>query len=264
MLIHPNFDPTIISIGPISIRWYGLMYLLGFLAAWRLGRGRAARPDSGWTVAQFDDLLTYCILGLILGARIGWQLFYDFSSFVRDPLTIVRIWQGGMSFHGGFLGLVATAILFGRKHGKTFLDVADFLSPLAPPGLFFGRIGNFINAELWGRPTEVPWGMVFPLAGDFPRHPSQLYQAFFEGLVLFLLVYGWSAKPRPKGSTVGLFLLGYGVFRFGMEFFREPDAQLGFVALDFLSMGQILSAPMILAGLWLFLRKSPSPLKKRT
>ena len=250
MLIHPDFDPVAFSLGPLHVRWYGLMYLLGFLAGWALGRYRASRPNSGWTAAQVDDLVFYIALGVILGGRIGYILFYGFGSFLRDPLALFRVWEGGMSFHGGFLGVLLAMVLFARKHYKGFWPTMDFVAPLIPPGLFFGRIGNFINGELWGRVTDLPWGMVFRQTGDgLPRHPSQLYQTALEGVALFLIVWLFSAKPRPAMAVSGVFALSYGVFRFLVEFVRQPDPQLGYLAFGWLTMGQILSLPLIAVGI---------------
>jgi len=250
MLIHPNFDPVAFSLGPLKVRWYGLMYLCGFVAGWGLGRYRAARPGSGWTGQQVDDLIFYAALGVILGGRGGYILFYHFGAFLADPLLLLRIWEGGMSFHGGLLGVLLAMALYARKLGKGFFEVTDFIAPLVPPGLFFGRIGNFINGELWGRVSDVPWAMVFHTlgAGNQPRHPSPLYEAALEGVALFVILWLYSAKPRPTMAVSGLFLLCYGGFRFVVEFFRQPDAHLGFVAFDWLSMGQLLSLPMLIAG----------------
>ena len=250
MLIHPNFDPVAFSLGPLKVRWYGLMYLCGFVAGWGLGRYRAARPSSGWTGQQVDDLIFYAALGVILGGRGGYILFYHFGAFLADPLLLLRIWEGGMSFHGGLLGVLLAMALYARKLGKGFFEVTDFIAPLVPPGLFFGRIGNFINGELWGRVSDVPWAMVFHTlgAGNQPRHPSPLYEAALEGVALFVILWLYSAKPRPTMAVSGLFLLCYGGFRFVVEFFRQPDAHLGFVAFDWLSMGQLLSLPMLIAG----------------
>jgi phosphatidylglycerol:prolipoprotein diacylglycerol transferase len=226
------------------------MYLCGFVAGWGLGRYRAARPGSGWTGQQVDDLIFYAALGVILGGRVGYILFYHFGAFLADPLLLLRIWEGGMSFHGGLLGVLLAMALYARKLGKGFFEVTDFIAPLVPPGLFFGRIGNFINGELWGRVSDVPWAMVFHTlgAGNQPRHPSPLYEAALEGVALFVILWLYSAKPRPTMAVSGLFLLCYGAFRFVVEFFRQPDAHLGFVAFDWLSMGQLLSLPMLIAG----------------
>ena len=249
MLVHPDFDPVAFSLGPLHVRWYGLMYLLGFLAGWALGRYRANRPGSGWTPEQVDDLVFYIALGVILGGRIGYVLFYGFGNFLRDPLALFRVWEGGMSFHGGFLGVLLAMGLFARKHQKSFWPTVDFIAPLIPPGLFFGRIGNFINGELWGRVTDLPWGMVFRQTGDgLPHHPSQLYQAALEGVALFVIVWLFSAKPRPAMAVSGVFALAYGVFRFLVEFVRQPDPQLGYLAFGWVTMGQVLSLPLIAVG----------------
>ena len=252
MLIHPDFDPIAFSLGPLHVRWYGLMYLFGFVGGWALGRYRAGRPGfSGWQKQQVDDLVFYIALGVILGGRFGYVLFYNFNNLLSDPLMLLRIWEGGMSFHGGLLGVLVAMALYARKVQKTFFQVTDFIAPLIAPGLFFGRIGNFINGELWGRASDVPWAMVFHTigAGEAPRHPSQLYQAALEGLALFLIVWFYSARPRPTMAVSGLFLISYGLFRFIVEFFREPDSHIGFVAFDWLTMGQILSLPMVIFGI---------------
>ena len=248
MLTAPQIDPVAIQLGPLAIRWYGLMYLVGFLAAWWLGRRRARAAASGWRAEQVDDLIFYGALGVILGGRIGYTLFYGFEQLLQDPLFILRIWQGGMSFHGGLLGVLLAAWLFGRKHGFGFFGTTDFLAPLVPLGLLAGRVGNFVNGELWGRVSDVPWAMVFAHAGPLPRHPSQLYEAFLEGLVLFLLLWFYSARPRPRMAVSGLFLAGYGAARTAVEFAREPDAHLGYLAGGWLTMGMLLSVPMVLAG----------------
>ena len=249
-----HFDPVALSVGPFHLRWYGLMYIAGFASGWLLGRWRAKKPDSGWTTAQFDDMVTLAMIGIIVGGRAGYVLFYDFSSFMAEPLEIFRIWRGGMSFHGGFLGVLAAIWYFARKSGKTFLNVSDFIAPLVPPGLFFGRLGNFINGELWGKVSDVPWAVIFPGAGNMGRHPSQLYEALLEGLALFLIVWTYSAKPRKPGAVSGLFALFYGVFRFAVEFVRLPDAHIGYLAFGWLTMGQLLCLPLIGIGLWLLLR----------
>lgn len=253
MINYPHINPIAFEIGPLQLRWYGLMYLAGFALAWILARYRAGKPGSGWTKAELSDLITYCALGVIIGARVGYVLFYDFSSFIARPWEIVMIWKGGMSFHGGMLGVLLCIWLYARKTKRSFFTVSDFVSPLAPMGLMFGRIGNFINAELWGRPTDAPWGMIFPdpAAGYIVRHPSQLYQAFLEGLLLFLILWIFSSRPRPVMAVSGMFCLGYGVFRFIAEFFRQPDAHLGFIFLDWMTMGQLLSLPLAVLGVML-------------
>jgi phosphatidylglycerol:prolipoprotein diacylglycerol transferase len=259
MFVHPQFDPVAVSLGPLSVRWYGLMYLIGFAAAWLLGRYRASRPGSGWTPLQVDDLVTYMVLGVVVGGRLGYMLFYDLPAFLANPLTLVQVWQGGMSFHGGFLGVLAVVWFFGRKTGKGFWGVADFTAPLAPFGLFAGRIGNFINGELWGKATDLPWGVVFPdpRAGGVARPPSQLYEALLEGAALFLIVWLYSGKKRQSGAVSGVFCVCYGLFRFAVEFVRLPDPQLGYLAFGWLTMGQILSLPVIVFGLWLLTRRIP-------
>ncbi|MFH1914455.1 MAG: prolipoprotein diacylglyceryl transferase [Pseudomonadota bacterium] len=248
MLSYPQFDPVMISIGPLALRWYGMMYVFGVGSGWLLGRWRAASPANRFTPAMVDDFITWAILGVVAGGRLGYVFFYNAEYYLAHPLKIFAVWEGGMSFHGGALGVIAVCLIFARAKGLGAREVGDFITPLVPPGLFFGRIGNFINAELWGRPTDLPWGMPFPGAGSEPRHPSQLYEAGLEGLLLFAILWWYSARPRPAGCVSGLFLLGYGAFRFVVEFAREPDAHLGYVALQWLSMGQVLCLPMIALG----------------
>ncbi len=242
-----QIDPVAIDLGFMQIHWYGLMYLFGFVAAWLLARHRA--ESIGLSKSQVEDLLFYGALGVIVGGRLGYAIFYDLAANLDNPLNILKIWQGGMSFHGGLLGVLLAVWLFARKTGKTFFQMTDFIAPLVPLGLFFGRIGNFINGELWGKVSDVPWAMVFPGGGPLPRHPSQLYEALLEGLVLFVLLWWFSAKPRPRAAVSGLFLLGYGSFRFIVEFVRVPDPQYGYLAFNWLTMGQILCLPMIIAGI---------------
>lgn len=268
-MIFPEFDPVAAHIGVLSVRWYGLMYLVGFVSAWLLGRYRASRPHSPVNPVQMDDLLFYGALGVILGGRIGYTLFYDFSGWMSDPLQLFRLWEGGMSFHGGFLGVLVAIWWYGRRTGRQFFQLTDFVAPLVPIGLFAGRIGNFINGELWGAPTDMPWGMQLDcrlhigecvgklgLPADTmlspPLHPSQLYEALLEGIVLFVLLWLYSGRARPLMSVSALFLMGYGVFRFLVEFVRLPDAHIGYMAFDWLTMGQLLSLPMVALGLWLF------------
>jgi phosphatidylglycerol:prolipoprotein diacylglycerol transferase len=254
MLVHPQFDPIAVHLGPLAVRWYGLMYLLAFLVFLGLGRYRIKTQRLDWNARQIDDLLFYGVLGVVLGGRLGYVLFYKFGEYLQHPLKIFYVWEGGMSFHGGFLGVLVAMWLFARKSGKPWLAITDFIAPLVPLGLGAGRIGNFINGELWGRASDVPWAMVFPQAGDgIARHPSQLYEFALEGMALFTLLWWFSRKPRPLGVVSGVFLLGYGSFRFFVEFTREPDNFLGLLALGF-SMGQWLSLPMIAAGAWLLRR----------
>ena len=249
MLTFPNIDPVAIQLGPIAIHWYGLMYLGGFTGGYFLCAKRAAKPNSGWNQNQVSDMIFYGAMGVILGARIGYILFYNFAAFIRDPVILVKVWEGGMSFHGGMIGVAIAMLLFARKSDKHFFDIMDFGVPIVPIGLGLGRIGNFIGGELWGRTTDVPWAMIFPGAGDLPRHPSQLYQFALEGVALFTILWLYSMKPRPRGAVMGMFLIWYGIFRCIVEFVRQPDAHIGFIALEWLTMGQLLSLPMILVGL---------------
>jgi len=249
MLIHPQIDPVAIAIGPLAVRWYGLMYLIAFGIAFLLARSRIKGGKTGnISLAVLDDLFFFCVLGVVLGGRLGYVLFYKPGYYVSHPLEILAVWQGGMSFHGGFLGVLLAMLYIARKYQIRWLALTDFIAPLIPPGLAAGRMGNFINGELWGRTTDVAWGMVFRGAGPLPRHPSQLYQFALEGVLLFIILWAYSAKPRPTGAVSAMFLIGYGVLRFGAEFFREPDDFLGLLAFN-LSMGQWLSLPMILAGI---------------
>ena len=279
MMIHPQFNPVALSLGPLAIRWYGLMYLLAFALFLLLGHGRIKRnPAPVLTSPQLDDFLFYGVLGVILGGRLGYVLFYKFGDYLANPLSILKVWEGGMSFHGGFIGVMLAMWYFGRREGKTFFQIADFVAPLVPLGLAFGRVGNFINGELWGRVTSADawWAMLFPQARvedagyvaahpqwqsfyelhrALPRHASQLYQIALEGVALFVILWLFSRKPRPTGQVSALFLIGYGAFRFIAEFAREPDSFLGLLAAN-LSMGQWLSLPMVLAGVALFVVSS--------
>ncbi|MDH5425118.1 MAG: prolipoprotein diacylglyceryl transferase [Gammaproteobacteria bacterium] len=255
MIVYPEIDPVAISFGPVTIHWYGLMYLTGFALVWILGMHRAKQADSGWTKQQVEDLVFFGAVGLILGARIGYILFYNFSAFIDNPVILFKVWQGGMSFHGGALGVMAALVLFARKYNKQYFDITDFMLPLAPPGLMAGRMGNFINAELPGRVADpdLPWAFVYPHIDNLARHPSSLYQALTEGLLLFIILWLFSSSKKPRMAVSGLFLLAYGCFRFTTEFFREPDAHMGFVAFDWMSQGQVLSIPMIIAGMTILL-----------
>ena len=294
MLVHPQFDPVAVQIGPLAIHWYGLMYLAGFMAFLWLGRKRIAmlntaqnarrktqesrrktrktqeeRPQAQdsrnqsipsripipFTNKLLDNLLFYGVLGVILGGRLGYVLFYKAAYYSAHPLEIFAVWQGGMSFHGGFLGVLVAMAWFAHKHHLRWLQLTDFIAPLVPPGLALGRLGNFINSELWGRPADVPWAMIFPNVDKLPRHPSQLYEFALEGVLLFTLLWWYARKPRPVGAVSGLFLIGYGSFRFLVEYTREPDDFLGLLSLG-MSMGQWLSLPMVIAGVLLMVLSS--------
>ena len=248
--VLPYIDPVAISIGPLDIRWYGLMYLLGFVFAFWMANRRCDRSNGVWSREQASDLLFYGFLGVILGGRCGYVFFYQFPQFLDNPLYLFRIWEGGMSFHGGVIGVVIAIIYYAQKNQRSILEVGDFIVPLLPVGLGAGRIGNFINSELWGRVTDSPFGVIFPNAGPLPRHPSQLYEFALEGVLLFIILLLFIRKPRPNGSVAGLFLLAYGIFRIIVEFAREPDAHLGLLTFG-MSMGQILSLPMVIAGICL-------------
>ena len=274
-----DIDPIAFSIGPVAVHWYGIMYLIAFAAFWLLGerRRRAGRLPVGPTA--FSDLAFYGMIGVIVGGRVGYMLFYATPELLGDPLSLFRIWEGGMSFHGGLLGVLAAMWYWSRRNGMHFFDVMDFVAPLVPIGLGTGRLGNFIGGELWGRHTDLPWGMIFPRAIDTAghsveqlkamaaagqlaaeaRHPSQLYQMLLEGVLLFCILYLVSMKPRPRFLVSGLFALFYGLFRFGVEFVREPDAQLGYLAWGWLTMGQVLSLPLILLGVCLLLKSRKAP-----
>jgi len=251
MLHHPEFNPIALHIGPLSIHWYGLMYLLAFALVWLLGRRRIRQGLMPLTPRHLEDLLFYGVLGVIVGGRVGYALFYKLGDFLARPWELFYLWQGGMSFHGGLIGVLAALWLFTRKTNQAFLTVSDSLAPLIPLGLAAGRLGNFINGELWGRPTNLPWAMVFPQAGDgIARHPSQLYEMGLEGFALFIMLWWFSRRPRPLGQVSALFLIGYGVLRFLVEYTREPDRFLGVLS-GGMTMGQWLSLPMILIGVWM-------------
>ena len=270
MLMHPQIDPVALQLGPLSIHWYGLTYLVGFgLFLW-LGALRLKHPpfasltgDGAWSRRDVDDILFWGVLGVVLGGRLGYCLFYKPGFYLAHPLEILSVWQGGMSFHGGLMGVIVAMVWFARSRQRPWLEVADFVAPCVPTGLAAGRIGNFINGELWGRVADpaLPWAMVFRGAGDVPRHPSQIYQFLLEGLLLFVLLWWFARRPSARGQVAAVFLMGYGVLRFVAEFFREPDQFLGLLALN-LSMGQWLCVPMVLVGvgLWLWAgRNNPRP-----
>lgn len=266
MLTHPMPDPVALHLGPVSIHWYGLMYVLAFAMFIALGRVRIKQPHiaaQGWKNEDLDDMLFYGMLGVVVGGRLGEVFFYQPAHFMANPLDIFKIWQGGMSFHGGFLGVVIAVAVFARANKIDLLRLGDLVAPCAPFGLFFGRVANFINGELWGRPTNAPWGVAFPGAPDaLPRHPSQLYEAALEGVVL-LLILRWAthgAKLLPRqGMLTGLFLLFYGLFRIAVEFLREPDAHLPEMLREYATLGMLLSIPMVLAGVWLIARARREP-----
>ncbi|MFA7488741.1 MAG: prolipoprotein diacylglyceryl transferase, partial [Lysobacteraceae bacterium] len=281
MSILHTIDPVAIQLGPVAVHWYGLMYLAGFALAWWLGLRRIRAGRLPVDEAAYSDLIFYAMLGVLLGGRIGYLLFYGIPHVLADPMYALRVWEGGMSFHGGLLGVLAAVAWWSRKHRLHFFDSVDFNAPLVPPGLGFGRLGNYIGGELWGHHTDAPWGVVFrhalpadiaALPADalhqmhasgalevYARHPSQLYQAFLEGLLMFAVLWWFSRKPRPRYAVSGLFALLYGVFRFLVEFVREPDAHLGYLAFGWLTMGQVLSIPLILVGLWLLWRSRRAP-----
>ena len=259
MFIH-DIDNVAFHIGSFAVRWYGLAYIAGIAGGWILGRMRAksfarSNPASRWSPDDVDNLIIYAAVGMVLGARLGYILFYDLTYYIKEPAAMLKLWEGGMSFHGGLIGMTAALCWFAKKTGRSLLQVSDFIVPLVPLGLMTGRLANFINGELWGSVTTMPWGVVFKGAGHLPRHPSQLYEAALEGLVLGIILWVYSSKPRALGRVSGLFLIGYGCFRFAIEFVRLPDSQLGYLAFGWLTMGQILCLPMLAVGAWWFFRK---------
>jgi phosphatidylglycerol:prolipoprotein diacylglycerol transferase len=259
MLVHPQFNPIALQLGPVGIHWYGLMYVVAFVLFLWLGTLRTRQPhwaQAGWTKRDVEDLLFFGVLGVIIGGRLGYVLFYKPGYYAAHPLEALMVWKGGMAFHGGLLGVIAALALFARRRGRAFLAVTDLIAPCVPTGLAAGRLGNFINGELWGRAADpsLPWAMVFPQSGQtFARHPSQLYQMLLEGLLLFIVLWLYAKKPRGLGQVSGAFLIGYGLLRFIAEFFRQPDSFLGFLSLG-MTMGQWLCVPMVAAGVWLWLR----------
>jgi phosphatidylglycerol:prolipoprotein diacylglycerol transferase len=250
MLTYPEINPIALSLGPVKIHWYGLMYVVGFIAGWWLARRRAARPGSTWKPIDVDDLIFFAAIGVIAGGRLGWIFVYGFERLMADPLAIVRVWEGGMSFHGGLVGVMIAVAWFAHRRGRKIADVFDFTAPLPAVGLFAGRIGNFINGELWGKPTDLPWGF---LVGGEVRHPTQLYEATLEGIVLFTVIWWYTSKPRPRLAPAGLFLTLYACFRILVEFLRLPDANIGYLAFGWVTMGQLLSLPMLAVGLAMFI-----------
>ncbi len=251
MIAYPNINPIAVDLGFISIHWYGISYVVGVLVAWILLRRRALNSQLFLDNEQIADLVFYAMLGIIIGGRLGSIVFYNFSYYLDHPLEIFFIHKGGMSFHGGLIGVIFFVWFYSRKKNISFFKVTDFIAPVIPVGLGCGRIGNFINGELWGSPSSLPWAMIFPdpAAGGIARHPSQLYEAFFEGLVLFIILWWFSRIPRPIKATSGLFLIFYGVFRFLVEFVRVPDQHIGYIAFNWLTMGQLLTIPMIMLGI---------------
>ena len=264
MLTYPEFDPVALSLGPLQIRWYGLMYVIGFLSAWLLARRRAAQPGSTWTALDVDDLVFYCVFGVILGGRLGYLLFYGHDALAEDATYWYKIWKGGMSFHGGLAGVIVALMVLARVKGKNIVDVFDFAAPLPGIGFFAVRIGNFINGELWGKPTTSAFGFAVRQSdgSTIVLHASQLYEATLEGLALFAILWWFTGRPRPRGAPAGLFLCTYAVFRIAVEFVRVPDRQLGYLYFDWVTMGQVLSMPMLLGGLLFlataYVRRTPS------
>jgi phosphatidylglycerol:prolipoprotein diacylglycerol transferase len=251
MLHYPDINPVIVHIvGPLSVRWYGLMYLVSFVVGWSLLMRRLRQPifSRVMTVPELSDLLFYIAVGTLVGGRVGEMVFYEWHRLVEDPWLLFQVWKGGMSFHGGLLGVIVAVACYAWQRNKPLVGLTDFIAPVVPIGLGAGRLGNFINGELWGRVTDMPWGMMFPAAGHLPRHPSQLYEFLLEGVVLFVVLWLFSYRSRPRGAISGLFLVSYGLFRFGVEFFREPEGSSGFLAWGWLTEGQLLSFPMIVIG----------------
>jgi len=249
MLTYPEIDPVAFAVGPLTVHWYGIMYLFAFASAWLLALSRAKKPYSPIKAPQVEDLIVYGALGVVLGGRFGYVMFYNFEDWLRDPLWLLRIWEGGMSFHGGLLGVIFAIYFYCRRSKVSFLSTLDFVAPLAPLGLGFGRLGNFIGQELWGRQTDVSWGMVFPRDPEgLIRHPSQLYQAGLEGLVLFVIVFWFSRVSRPQLAVGAVFLIFYGIFRFVIEFVREPDAHIPELIFGWMTRGQLLTIPMVMVG----------------
>lgn len=250
MLKYPKIDPVIFKVGPLQVHWYGIMYLIGFISAWLLAKYRASKSKGVWNSEQISDIIFYSIIGVLIGGRLGYVLFYDLPFYLQRPIEIFKVWDGGMSFHGGLLGVIIALFIYGRYIGKNLFQLGDFIAPMVPIGLGAGRIGNFINGELWGTKTDSPWGMRFPTdPTNQLRHPSQLYEFLLEGVLLFIILWIFSSKTRPRMAVSGLFLLLYSIFRFIVEFFRAPDPQLGYLAWNWCTMGQLLSIPMAIFGI---------------
>lgn len=262
MINYPQFDPVALNLGPLKIHWYGLMYLAGFLVAYYLAQWRRVHHQLSWGKEEISDLIFILAMGVICGGRIGYMIFYNLHSLLSNPLSLFEVWKGGMSFHGGFLGVIFAIFYIAWKKHRSFWMVADFVAPLVPLGLAFGRLGNFINGELWGRVSDLPWAMVFPYADEWPRHPSQIYEMLLEGFFLFALVWCYSDKKRPPGCVSAIFLIGYAMARLIAECFREPDEQIGFVAFNCITMGQLLSIPMLIFGFILWWSKRDANLLK--
>jgi phosphatidylglycerol---prolipoprotein diacylglyceryl transferase len=253
MLIYPNISSIAFNIGIVKIYWYGIMYLIAFGIAWGLAILRA-RKANDWSREQINDLIFYCALGVVIGGRVGYTLIYNLFNFISDPLILFKVWKGGMSFHGGLIGILIAIFFFAKKTKKNFTTITDFVAPLSPLGLGAGRIGNFINGELFGRVTDIPWAMIYPAGGPWPRHPSELYEFLLEGILLFIIIWLYSAKPRPSFAVSSLFLICYGLFRSIAEFFRQPDSQFNFIAFGWLTMGQLLSILMVIIGIFFMWR----------
>jgi len=258
MLTYPNISPIAFQLGFFKIYWYSIMYLLAFGIAWLLALVKT-KNNNNWNREQINDLIFYCALGVVIGGRIGYTLIYNLNHFLFNPLVIFKTWEGGMSFHGGLIGVLVSIWLFSRKYKKKFTTITDFVAPLAPLGLGAGRIGNFINGELFGRISNVPWAIIYPTGGPFPRHPSELYEFLLEGILLFIIIWHYSSKPKPNFAVSSMFLICYGLFRFIAEFFRQPDAQFNFIAFNWITIGQLLSTFMIIVGMffmWLSYKKN--------
>jgi phosphatidylglycerol:prolipoprotein diacylglycerol transferase len=251
MIIFPEFNPVALSLGPLDIHWYGIMYLVGFLSAWGLAQWRIAHFNLAWNTEELNDLIFYAALGVVLGGRIGYMLFYNMATLWHSPWVLFKVWEGGMSFHGGLIGVFIAIAVFAKQTQRSFWSVTDFVAPLVPLALAAGRWGNFINGELWGRVTTMPWGMVFPHVDKHPRHPSQLYELGLEGILLFIIVWWAARKPRREGIISAIFLVGYALCRMVAETWREPDKAVGFLAWGWLTEGQLLSLPVLLLGLYL-------------